>query len=119
MQPFSVTVQHGPFLLLVAIGDGAYCDALGMIDMAAAIFHEAGYERVLFDSKGATFRLSREEAAKIGQHIALRLAGARCVGTVVQQRSPGGAGEHAAQAAGLNIRTFTDLNDGFEWMREG
>jgi hypothetical protein len=81
--------------------------------------HEQGYERVLFDSKGATFHLSPDEAAQVGQHIASRLAGVLRVGSVVQQRSPGGAGERAAREAGLNIRTFTDLNDGFEWMREG
>src|SRR4051812_19376723 len=109
MQPFSVTVHHGPFLLIVATGDGLFCDAMGMIDLGATIAQTRKYQRILFDSIAATFRISTDEAAQLGEHLAARLVAMQRVASVVQQRSPGGVGERAALGAGLNIRTFTDL----------
>lgn len=114
--PFTVTVHHGPFLLVVATGDGTIFDVLGMIDLAAKVVQMQNYTRVLFDSTSVDVRMSADEAALAGQHLAGALRGLEKVASVVRARSAGKAGEQAALAAGLHIKTFTDLSAATEWL---
>ena len=115
---FSVTVHHGPFLLIVALGDGMIRDVLGMIDLAARVAQMQDYRRVLFDSTSVRFHLSEEEAELSGKHVAAALFGMEKVASVVRVRSVGKVGEKAARAGGLQIGTFMELKAATDWIAE-
>ena len=112
---FTVSVHHGPFLLVVATGEGLVCDVMGMIDFAAKVADFQSYNRILFDAAGAELVLTTEEASAIGVHAAHKLNGAK-VAFVGSAPSEPGAGEKAARAAGLHISTFADLKAAMDWL---
>ena len=112
---FTVSVHHGPFLLVVATGEGLVCDVMGMIDFAAKVADVQNNNRILFDASGAEMALTPEEGAAAGAHAARKLKGAQ-VAMVVAARPTGGAGEKAARDAGLQLSTFTDLKAATDWL---
>jgi hypothetical protein len=112
---FTVSVHHGPFLLVVATGEGLVGDVMGMIDFAAKVAAFQSCNRILFDTAGAEMTLTPEEATAAGAHAARKLSGAQ-VAFVVAARPTGGAGEKAARAGGLQLSTFTSLKAATDWL---
>ena len=113
---FSLTVHHGPYLLLVATGEAMVCDVLGMLDMAAQAAKHQKYTRAMFDLMAVKIDFSFSDHVMIGMRAAEVLKGMERVATVVNTDFRVGTSERAAQKDGLALQTFTDLTQASEWL---
>ena len=113
---YSLTVHHGPYLLLVGTGEAFVCDILGTLDMAAQVARHQNYTRVMFDLMSVEIDFSFADHTLIGMRAAEVLEGLERVATVVNADFQVGTSERAAQKQGLVLKTFSDLVKASEWL---
>jgi hypothetical protein len=116
MSPFSVTVHHGTYLLLVATGDARLSDLLGLVDLAARIVKLEGHKRVLADLISITVLFSDDEFRELQIRAAKTLSGLQRLGYTVPACYNQGKGDPPAQANGVFVRSFSDLTQACTWM---
>lgn len=115
---FNVAVNHGgPYLLVVGSGTAQLCDLMAVADVAARVAHMKQSRLVMVDLLGVEPTLSFTEHLQLGAHFAAALARIDRVASVVALRFRSGTSEKAAQKAGVNLRTFTDLSEADRWLR--
>lgn len=112
--PFTATVHHGPYLLLVATGTAKVCDVLGLIDLAARVAEVQGYQRTLFDLISVEVQLTPLDKARLGEHAAKQLAHIEKAASVVSEIYA--ETKREAKEPDLRFRTFTDLRQATNWL---
>lgn len=114
---FNIGVKHGgPVLLIVGSGPAEFCDMCACIDAAERVSRAKRYRRILMDLLAVQPFFTPEEHAKVGAHAAACLGHFERVALVVAADTRTGIGESAAQRAGLNTRTFTELHAAEAWL---
>ena len=97
----SLTIHHGaPHLQVDAAGPASLADLCGVADLLATICARQGY-------------------LQLGAYVAQQLRALERVASIVPERYRTGTSEKAAQKAGLQLRTFTSLEEGLAWVRAG
>jgi hypothetical protein len=120
MPDLTLTLRHGPaFLQVDASGPASLADLCGMADLLGTVCARQGYRRALMNLLDVEIALSFTDHLQLGGHVAQQLAPLERVASVVPQRYRTGTSEKAAQKAGLQLRTFTSLQEGLAWVREG
>jgi len=114
--PFTVIVEHGSYLGVRASGPARVADICGLIDLAAEVARRAGYSRALVDMAGVEIDFSFTDHLHVGAHAAERLRDLERVASVVAPQFRTGTSEKAAQKLGLQLRTFTSLDEGMRWL---
>jgi hypothetical protein len=117
--PFTVTVHHGPeFLLVAASGPALLSDLCGCVDLVSTVANQAGNRRALVNLLETEIALSFTEHLNLGAYAAERLRHLERVASVVSVQNRKGTSEKAAQKMGLQLRTFTNLAEGMDWIRQ-
>lgn len=112
-----ITVHHaGTHLRLEASGPAGLPDLCGAIDMAGGIAQRQPYRLVVLDLRGVDIDLGFTDHLQLGTHAAERLGALDRVASVVPQRYRTGTSEKAAQNSGLQLRTFTELDEAVHWL---
>ena len=116
---FSVAVErHGGLLRIKGQGEAVFADLLALVEMIAAITGKEGQRRVLVDLLDVHTSLSFTDHLQLGGYVAQQLRAMERVASVVPERYRTGTSEKAAQKAGLQLRTFTVLQEGRAWVLE-
>lgn len=115
--PFTVAIEHGPFLRVIASGPAQLADLCGLINMAAEIAQRNGYQRGLVDLQAVDIAFSFTDHLQLGAHAAETLRHMERVASIVAPRYRTGTSEKAAQKLGLQLRTFTSLDEGLAWLQ--
>lgn len=115
---FSITVHHGPPLLIVASGEAQVYDVMAVCDLTARIAREASCHRAVLDLRGVQQGFSFTDHMRIGMHAADALCDLERVASVVDARQKVGIGERSAQKAGLMLQAFTELDAALTWIKE-
>jgi hypothetical protein len=114
---FTATVHHQPGLLLVVgAGPALLTDLCGFMDLVGTVATRSGYHRALMNLVNVQIALSFTEHLHLGAHAADRLRSLERVASVVSLQNRKGTSEKAAQKSGLQLRTFTSLEDGMAWV---
>jgi hypothetical protein len=116
-QAFSLSVHHGPFLLIVIMGPAMVCDLMGMTDLAARICNIQGYERALFDATTSRVEMTPGDREALSLHSAEVLGHLKKLAIVVDDPQRLDA-EHVARRVGLRLRMFADLDEAMTWMSQ-
>jgi hypothetical protein len=116
MSPFSVSVHHGPYLLLVATGDAALDDLIGLVDLAATLSREQEYRRVLADLISINLLFSDEEYRQLQLHAVKTLFRLDRMAYTVPACYATGKPTPPALRGGVAVRTFTDLREACHWI---
>jgi hypothetical protein len=106
-------------ILAVASGRANLAQLCGMADIVATVANMNGHKRALFDLLAVEPQLSFSEHLQFGMHFATSLARLERVASVVSERERKGTSEKAAQKHGLTFRTFTDLDEAWNWLLPG
>jgi hypothetical protein len=114
--PFSLSVHHGPYLLLVATGDANLRDIAGLVDLAARIATEKGYRRVLADLISIEVRFSDEEYRQLQLSAVQTLSHLERMAYTVPACYAQGKGSPPALRGGVSVRTFSDLREACHWI---
>jgi hypothetical protein len=116
--PFTVTVEHGPeFLTVEGSGFANLGDLCGLFDLVRATSEQHGHTRALLDLRKVEIDFAFTDHLALGSHAAGALHNMGCVASVVNPRFRVGTSEKAAQKMGLQLRTFTDLDEALAWLR--
>lgn len=118
MTALSLTIHHGAFLQVAATGPATLADLCGMADLLGTIAERRAYRRALMNLLGVEIALSFTDHLQLGSYVAQQLRRLERVASVVPQRYRSGTSEKAAQKAGLQLRTFTSLDEGLAWLNE-
>jgi len=114
---FTATVQHGPdYLLVKGCGPALLTDLCGFMDLAATVADKGRYRRAVLDLQGVEIALTFTEHLHLGAHAADRLRNLERVASIVSVQNRKGTSEKAAQKLGLQLRTFTSLDEGLQWV---
>jgi hypothetical protein len=116
MAPFSVTVHHGPFLLLVASGSAALSDLRGVVDLAAQLSRNPGYTRVLADLISIEVLFPDEDFRALQLYAAQTLHPLEKLAFTVPACYIRGKGSPPRQPGMAHLRAFTQLQEACEWM---
>jgi hypothetical protein len=116
MSPFSVSVHHGPYLLLVATGDGTLQDLIGLVDLAQRLSREKGYTRVLADLISINVLFSEDEYRELQRHAVEALRHLHRMAYTVPACYATGKPTPPALRGGVAVRTFTDLREACHWI---
>lgn len=116
MTPFSVSVHHGPYLLLVAIGDATLDDLLGLVDLADRLSREKGSSRVLADLISINVLFSDEEYRELQRHAVQVLSHLERMAYTVPACYATGKPSPPALRGGVAVRTFSDLGQACQWI---
>lgn len=115
--PFNVTVDHSnEYLVVKASGPALLADLYGYMDLAATIAKNMGNRRAVLDLRGVEIHLSFTDHLNLGVYASDRLRHLQRVASVVSEENRSGTSEKAAQQMGLQLKTFTSLNEGLEWV---
>jgi hypothetical protein len=116
--PFTLTVaEHDPPYLLVEVaGPVALADLCAAADFVASLAQRRGLRRALLRMTDTQPNLAFTEHLQLGSYVAHALRLLERVATVVSVRDRVGTSEKAAQKSGLQLRTFTDLEDARAWL---
>ena len=106
-------------VLAVASGRANLAQLCGMADFVATVAHMKGHRRALFDLLAVEPQLTFSEHLQFGMHFASSLARLERVASVVSERERKGTSEKAAQKHGLTFRTFTELDEAWNWLLPG
>jgi hypothetical protein len=118
MDTFSLSAQRGlPYLAVEARGPATLAELCAYVDFAAALAHRTHRSRALLDLLQVEISLSFTEHLQLGSHAAERLKPLERVASVVPARYRTGSSEKAAQKNGLNLRTFTSLEEALAWLQ--
>lgn len=114
----SVMVQRdAEWLTITAAGPATLSDFKGFADLIARICQDEHRDTVLVDLREVEQSLSFTEHLQMGAYIAQRLAFLSRMATVVPPVARSGNSERAAQKSGLQLRTFTDMDEALGWLR--
>lgn len=116
---FSITVHHGPYILLVAKGRANLADLHGLIELAATVTQEAHSSRALVDMMSVEFRHGDAEDRELGSHAARSLRHLSRVAFAVCSNFRQQSGARVAQDAGVELQTFDNLVHASEWISGG
>lgn len=118
MPALTLTVHHhrAGWLQVDAAGPASLADLCGLADLLATVCARQGYRRALMNLLGVEIALSFTDHLQLGGYVAQQLNGMDRVASVVPQRYRTGTSEKAAQKAGLQLRTFTSLEEGLDWV---
>lgn len=117
--PFSVVVDHSrEHLLVKASGVALLADLYGYMDLVASIARTMGYRRVVLDLIDTEVQLSFTDHLNLGVYASDRLRHLKRVASVVSAANRTGTSEKAAQQMGLQLKTFTSLAEGVEWVAQ-
>jgi hypothetical protein len=116
MSPFSVSVHHGPYLLLVATGDGTLDDLMGLVDLAQRLSSEKGYRRVLADLISINVLFSEDEYRQLQRHAVEVLFHLDRMAYTVPACYATGKPSPPALHGGVAVRTFSDLGQACQWI---
>ncbi|TFZ07641.1 hypothetical protein [Ramlibacter humi] len=119
MAPLTFTLHYGPGQLMVeAHGLATLADLYGLADLVATVCAKQGWRRAGMNLLGVehTQAISFTDHLQLGAYIAERLAHLERVASIVPQRYRTGTSEKAAQKAGLQLRTFTVLEEATAWL---
>jgi hypothetical protein len=114
---FTASVHHHPeFLLVAGSGPALLTDLCGFMDLVATIAAKSGYRRAVLNLLEVEIALTFTEHLHLGAYAAERLHNLERVASVVSAQNRKGTSEKAAQKFGLELRTFTALDDGLQWV---
>jgi hypothetical protein len=116
MPPFSVSVHHGPYLLLVATGDAALDDLVGLVDLAQRLSREKGYTRVLADLISIEVLFSEDDYRKLQLYAVEALRHLDRMAYTVPACYATGKPAPPALRGGVAVRTFSDLGQACQWI---
>lgn len=114
---FTVTVEHShEYLLVKASGVALLADLYGYMDLVATIATKMGNRRAVLDLRGTEIHLMFTDHLNLGVYASDRLRHLKRVASVVSVANRSGTSEKAAQQMGLQLKTFTSLDEGLEWI---
>ncbi len=117
---FCVSVHHGPrYLTANGTGPALLTDLFGYMDLVGTIAGKAGYRWAVLNLSGVEIALTFTEHLHLGAYAAQRLRNLDRVASIVSVQNRKGTSEKAAQKMGLQLRTFTDLQEGLAWVTAG
>lgn len=117
--PFTVVVQHHhEYLLVKASGAALLADLYGYVDLVATIAKTVGNRRAVLDLQEVEIHLGFTDHLNLGVYASDRLRQLKRVASVVSVASRTGTSEKAAQQMGLQLKTFTSLEEGLAWVAE-
>lgn len=115
--PFHVTVDHShDYLLVKGSGPALLADLYGYMDLVATITKTMGNHRALMDLRDVEIHLAFTDHLNLGVYASDRLRHLKRVASVVSVANRTGTSEKAAQQMGLQLRTFTSLDEGRSWI---
>jgi hypothetical protein len=113
---FNIAVQHqGPCLLVTTSGHAELPELCALADFPAAVGRHRTCTRAMFDLLALQPKLSAEEHAGLGKHLAATLGGFERVAVVLADEADMLAATIAA-SQGLPLRTFSTLQDAHDWL---
>ena len=114
---FTATVHHGPdYLLVEGSGPALLTDLCGFMDLVASMADQRGYRRAVLDLRAVEIALAFTEHLHLGAYAARRLRSLERVASIVSVQNRKGTSEKAARKMGLQLRTFTSLDEGLAWL---
>ena len=114
---FTVTVDHSfDYLLVKASGPASLADLFGYMDLVATIATNVGSRRAVMDLQDVVIDLAFTDHLKLGVYASDRLRHLKRVASVVSVANRSGTSEKAAQQMGLQLKTFTSLEEGLAWI---
>jgi hypothetical protein len=116
MSPFSLSVHHGPYLLLVATGEARLSDLLGLVDLAKRIVEIEGHKRVLADLISITVQFSDDEFRQLQMYAAKTLSSLEQLAYTVPACYNKGKADPPITVNGVVVRSFSDLAHACAWM---
>ena len=117
MPSLTLTLQHEPGRLMVqAHGTATFADLCGLADLVGTVCAKQGLRRAAMDLLDVEIALSFTDHLQLGAHAAQALAHLDRAASIVPQRYRTGTSEKAAQKAGLQLRTFTQLDEALAWL---
>ena len=115
--PFTVAVHHHPdYLEVHGSGPALLSDLCGLFDLVGTIAARQGYGRAVMNLLAIEVEFGFTDHLQLGSHAADRLRHLDRVASVVPARYRTGTSEKAAQKMGLQLRTFTSLDEGMAWL---
>lgn len=115
--PFTVVVEHGAWLTVRASGPALLADLCGLFNLVAQVAARQGCRRAVMDLQGVSIESGFTEHLQLGAHAADTLRHLERVASVVDAKYRTGTSEKAAQKLGLQLRTFTSLDEGLAWLQ--
>jgi len=117
--PFTITVHHrSGYLLVRASGAALLADLYGFIDLVATIATNLGERCAVMDLTDVEIVLGFTQHLQLGVYAADRLTYLKRVASIVSEKKRTGTSEKAAQQMGLQLKTFTALQEGLKWIAE-
>lgn len=117
--PFTVTVDHRfEYLLVRASGPALLVDLYGYMDLVATIATHVGKRRAVLDLQDVEINLSFTDHLNLGVYASERLRQLNRVASIVSVANRSGNSEKAARQMGLQLKTFTSLEEGLDWITE-
>jgi len=114
---FTATVHHGhEYLLVRGNGPALLGDLCGFIDLVATVSGKCLYRRAVLNLLDVEIALTFTEHLRLGAYAAERLRHLDRVASIVSVQNRKGTSEKAAQKMGLQLRTFTSIAQGLEWL---
>ena len=115
--PFTVTVDHSfDYLLVKASGPALLADLYGYMDLVASIATHVGNRCAVLDLQDVVIKLGFTDHLNLGVYASDRLRHLKRVASIVSAADRTGTSEKAAQQMGLQLKTFTSLEEGLEWI---
>jgi hypothetical protein len=107
------------YLLIAAVGHMDLGDMLGLFDLAGRLCETNGHRRMLVNLLDVKPHLTFTEHLHLGAHAGSCLQRLQRVATVATEMNRPGTSEKAAQKAGLDLRTFSELDQATVWVQRG
>jgi hypothetical protein len=112
---FSLSVQEDGYMLVVVSGQGRFGTYRAVLTFIGELITGENEHRVLIDMLASEPKMSADEHHTLGKYLALISKGVQ-IAVVVPSTERVFIGEQAAQSAGGNIKTFTNLHDAGDWL---
>jgi hypothetical protein len=117
--PFVIHVHNEAGVLVAqARGTGTLAALCGLAALVGATSERSGERRVVLDLLDVAIELAFTDHLQLGSYVARQLQHVERVASLVPDRYRTGTSEKAAQKGGLLLRTFTDRDAAFAWVRE-
>lgn len=116
MTSFSLTIHHGPYLLLVATGEAKLSDLMGLVDLAARISRDDGDRRVLADLISIKVLFSDDDFRRLQVYAAKTLSHLERVAYTVPACYIRGKEAPPGEEAGIVVRSFSELRQACDWV---
>ena len=101
-----------------ASGAALLADLYGFMDLVATIAMHLGERRAVMDLTDVEIVLGFTQHLQLGVYAADRLRNLKRVASIVSEKNRTGTSEKAAQQMGLQLKTFTALEEGLQWIAE-